>query len=67
MTKTEAKGIERHWLHPAEAAGYCGVHPVTLWRARRRGELQAGGAGRAVRFEKTELDRWMRSGHAEEQ
>lgn len=67
MARTEEKGIERHWLHPTEAADYCAVDRVTLWRARKRGDLRAGGTGRAVRFEKSELDRWMRSGPVEEQ
>ncbi len=62
--KTES--IERVWLSPREASAYTGLDKVTLWRARKRGELRAGGAGRAVRFEKTELDRWMRSGRTAE-
>jgi excisionase family DNA binding protein len=56
----EAENIERPWLKPAEAADRCGVDRVTLWRARKRGELRAGGPGRAVRFHRDELDRWMR-------
>ncbi len=62
MTKTETRNIERVWLSTSEASTYTGLDRVTLWRARKRGELRAGGAGRAVRFERTELDRWMRSG-----
>lgn len=62
----EAESIERHWLNSAEAASHCSVDRVTLWRARKRGKLRAGGAGRAVRFERAELDRWMRSGCVDE-
>lgn len=62
MTKTETESIERVWLTPSEAASYAQMDRVTLWRARKQGSLRAGGAGRAVRFEKAELDRWLRSG-----
>jgi excisionase family DNA binding protein len=62
MSKAMQETTERAWLSPAEASRYTGLDRVTLWRARKRGELLAGGAGRAVRFERTELDRWMRSG-----
>lgn len=65
--KTETESIERVWLTPSEAASYTQLDRVTLWRARKRGELRAGGAGRAVRFERAELDRWMRSGTINEE
>jgi excisionase family DNA binding protein len=48
------------WLNTREAADYCGMHVTTLWRAVKRGELKAGGVGRAVRFHRDELDRWLR-------
>jgi excisionase family DNA binding protein len=43
------------------AAAYCNVDRTTLWRAVKAGVLQASGPGRAVRFHRDELDRWMRS------
>ncbi len=49
------------WMTYEQAAQYCGVDRTTLWRAVKRGELRAGGVGRAVRFERGELDRLMRS------
>jgi excisionase family DNA binding protein len=52
--------IERAWLTYAQASEYTGIHRTTLWRAVRRNDLRAGGVGRAVRFERRELDRWMR-------
>ena len=60
MTEQAVETTERTWLTRQQAADYCAVHPVTLWRAVRRGELRSGGVGRAVRFEKAELDRWLR-------
>ncbi len=63
MTKQPtADPFERVWLTTADAARYCSVDRVSVYRARLRGTLRAGGAGRAVRFERSELDRWMRSG-----
>ncbi len=61
-----AEKTERAWLTSREASIYPGLDRVTLWRARKRKELRAGGSGRAVRFEKAELDRWMRAGSPEE-
>ena len=56
-----ATDIESPYLDYRGAATYCNVHRVTLWRAVRDGHLRAAGPGLAVRFEKNELDRWMRS------
>lgn len=55
----------RTWMTYEQAAEYCGVERTTLWRATKRGELRVGGVGRAPRFERTELDRWMRTGYSE--
>ena len=57
MTTT---ATERTWMSYAEAEEYTGLERTTLWRAVRVGELRSGGVGRAVRFEKAELDRWLR-------
>jgi excisionase family DNA binding protein len=51
--------VERPYLTYEEAAQYCNVSPVTLWRAVRAERLKASGPGRAVRFHKDELDRFM--------
>jgi excisionase family DNA binding protein len=51
--------VERSYLTYEEAAHYTGVSPVTLWRAVRDGRLEAAGPGRAVRFHRDELDRFM--------
>lgn len=52
--------IERVWLSQKQASEYTGLNRTTLWRAVRDGELRAGRVGRAVRFERRELDRWLR-------
>lgn len=60
---TEAAIDERRtWFSQQEAARYAGVHEATIWRARKAGELQAGGVGRKVRIRRDELDRWLESG-----
>lgn len=58
MTQTETTRV---WMTTAQAAEYVAVDPVTLWRARRRGLLKVGSAGRTVRYHREELDRWLRS------
>jgi excisionase family DNA binding protein len=55
----KATTIERPYLTYEEAAQYTNVSPITLWRAVRNGRLKPAGAGRAVRFHKDELDRFM--------
>jgi excisionase family DNA binding protein len=57
----EAAAVQRPYLTYDEAEKYTGVSRVTLWRAVRDGALRADGPGRVVRFNKDELDRFMRS------
>jgi excisionase family DNA binding protein len=52
---------QRFYYTYEEAARYTNVSSVTLWRAVRNGRLRPAGPGRAVRFHKEELDRFMRS------
>jgi excisionase family DNA binding protein len=42
-----------------QSAAYCNVDRTTIWRAVKAGDLRASGPGRAVRFRRDELDRWM--------
>ena len=56
--------VQRRYLTYEEAAHYTNLSAVTLWRAVRDKRLKPAGPGRAVRFHKDELDRFMRSrGH----
>lgn len=43
-----------------EAGRLCGVHPETIARAVRRGELPAAAIGRARRVRLADLDDWLR-------
>jgi excisionase family DNA binding protein len=52
---------ESPYFDYTQAAAYCNVDRTTLWRAVKAGDLRASGPGRAVRFHRDELDRWMRS------
>ncbi len=52
---------ESPYLTYPEAAAYCRLDRTTLWRAVRAGSLHPSGHGRAVRFHRDELDRWMNS------
>jgi excisionase family DNA binding protein len=55
----QAVTVERSYLTYDEAAYYTNLSPVTLWRAVRDGRLKPAGPGKAVRFHKDELDRFM--------
>ena len=57
----EATTVQRSYLTYEESAQYTNVSAVTLWRAVRDGRLKPAGPGRAVRFHKDELDRFMHS------
>jgi excisionase family DNA binding protein len=56
---TEAATIVRRYFTYEEAAYYTNVSSITLWRAVKDGRLKPAGPGRAVRFHKDELDRFM--------
>lgn len=58
--ETTATITERTWMSYAEAGKYTGYDRTTLWRVVKRGELRIGGTPGAPRFERRELDRWMR-------
>lgn len=57
----EAATVQCSYLTYEDAAQYTNLSPVTLWRAVRDGRLKPAGPGRAVRFHKDELDRFMSS------
>lgn len=55
----EAATVESPYLTTNEAAEYTGLHPTTLWRARKEGKLKASGYGRSVRYHVRDLDKMM--------
>jgi hypothetical protein len=55
---------ERVWLTYAEASARTSLHPITLWRAVRRGDLAVGGTSGAPRFHVDSIDDFMRRGRA---
>jgi excisionase family DNA binding protein len=57
----EATVTESPYLDYGQAATYCNVDRTTLWRAVKSKSLRACGPGRAVRFHREELNRWMDS------
>jgi excisionase family DNA binding protein len=57
----EATVQESPYFDYTRAAAYCNVDRSTLWRAVKAGDLRASGPGRAVRFHRDELARWMDS------
>jgi excisionase family DNA binding protein len=58
---TEVATNQCSYLTYEEAARYTNVSSVTLWRAVRDKRLTPSGPGRAVRFHRDELDRFMHS------
>jgi excisionase family DNA binding protein len=62
MQEPQARAPERVWLTYAEASARTALHPTTLWRAVRRGDLRVGGTGRAPRFHIADIDEFMRRG-----
>ena len=57
----EVARVERQYLTYDEAAHYTHLSPGNLWRAVRDGRLKPAGPGKAVRFHRNELDRFMNS------
>jgi excisionase family DNA binding protein len=59
--QTGMQTTESPYFDYTQAAAYCNVDRTTLWRATRSKTLRPSGPGRAIRFHRDELDRWMAS------
>ena len=46
-------------MNVQEVAAYLRVAPATVYRLAQRGELPAAKVGRAWRFQKEAIDRWL--------
>lgn len=51
--------MEHRLLKVDEAATYLNFHPETLYELARKGVVPAVKQGRAIRFDRVELDRWI--------
>ncbi len=59
MTKATPP-VERIWMTYHDVCRYASYDRTTIYRAVRRGELRQGGLPGSPRFEKSEVDRWLR-------
>jgi excisionase family DNA binding protein len=55
----DATDVHNPYLTPKQAAEYCKISRVTLWRAAKSGLIKRYGPGTAVRYRKVELDYLM--------
>ena len=51
--------MEPRLLTITEASQYLSLHPKTIYFMARKGELPVVKVGRAVRFDRVALDRWI--------
>jgi len=58
--------MESRWLSVAEIAQYLGVVEETVYRWTRRKGLPAHRVGKLWKFKADEVDRWIKSGKANE-
>lgn len=52
-------------MNVQEVADYLRVAPATVYRLAQRGALPAAKVGRAWRFQKEAIDRWLSEQHAQ--
>jgi excisionase family DNA binding protein len=66
MAQVQVEVPAGRWLQVKEVARMLDLHPVTVRRKIRRGELPAyrlGPKGAAVRVDRTELEQWLALSH----
>jgi excisionase family DNA binding protein len=56
--------MEDRWLSVKEVAQYLGVGRSTIYKWIERNNLPAHKAGRLWKFDKAEVDSWLRDGQA---
>lgn len=54
--------MQKEVMTVSEVAEYLRVNPQTVYRKAKVGELPAVRIGRAIRFRRTELEIWMKTG-----
>lgn len=55
----EQETVRREWLNYREAAEFSGLGRTTLWTLASTGQVQVAKVGRAVRFSRSSLQRFM--------
>ena len=55
---------EDRWLSVAEIASHLGVKPDTVYKWLAQNRIPAHKVGRLWKFDKAEVDRWVKSGSA---
>ncbi len=56
--------MEEHWLSMKEVTVYLGVRRETIYKWIKTRELPAHRIGKLWKFQKAELDAWVKSGKA---
>lgn len=57
---------QERWLSVEEIAAHMGVSPDTVYKWIERKRLPAHRMGRLWKFKATEIDKWVRTGKADE-
>ncbi|MDE2313518.1 MAG: helix-turn-helix domain-containing protein, partial [Elusimicrobia bacterium] len=60
----EADMTNKQWLNAKEAGEYLGLSQATIYSKTSRKEIPAHKQGRIVRYDRNELDAWLRGGPA---
>lgn len=58
--------IQERWLSVDEIAQHLGVSKVSIYRWAEAGEIPAHKVGRQWKFQRLEVDHWIRDGRANE-
>lgn len=58
--------MQERWLSVDEIAAHLGVNPDTIYKWITRKKMPAHKLGRLWKFLASEVDQWVKSGHAEE-
>lgn len=68
LTKNKLKIKKEYgkWLTLPDIAGYIGVSMITLYRWTKKGLIPHYKIGRQIRFDRNEVDTWIKSGNASE-
>ena len=56
--------MQEHWLSVDEIAAHLGVNPDTIYKWIIRKKMPAHKLGRLWKFLSSEVDQWVKTGHA---